>query len=261
MKASCLSRIGSVSGAQDYEARSLEMQSRVEYKYFVPAPVKSRLLYDIQKFTLLDSFSDNTYKSYRVVSLYFESRDFKSYFDKIEGQAKKFKVRVRYYPDHGDSGNANLEIKYKIFDRCYKEKLNIAHSDLMKLGTSSIADFESLSSSQTLENFIILKKRYHLAPLLRIDYRRRAMRGFSDAHLRVTYDSEVNCIRLVGQDVLKSNIPVVPGELGVLEVKSPGYYPWWLSKIIKKYSLSRRAISKYGLGIQSMAVNSTLNFT
>jgi len=236
------------------------MITRIEYKYFVPVQLKSQVLLDIQKFTALDPYSNNPLESYRVVSLYFEGRELKSYFDKIEGHAKKFKVRLRYYPDFGDTEKANLEIKYKLFDKCYKEKIAINVSYLLGLETNSFAGLGEGQLDPTLENFLDLKKRHNLVPFIRVDYRRKALFSFSDKNLRITYDSEINCIRFKGQDSWNANIPVIPRELGVLEIKSPGYFPWWLSRIIKKYSLSRSAISKYGYGVQSLAMNSTLNF-
>ena len=81
----------------------------------------------------------------------------------------------------------------------------------------------------------------------------------TDRNVRITLDRNIRCQRLVGKDHFNSSIHVGSPANVILEIKSPGYFPYWLAHIIKKYSLRRQAISKYALAVQDLAVNSSLS--
>jgi hypothetical protein len=77
--------------------------------------------------------------------------------------------------------------------------------------------------------------------------------------VRLTVDSEVRCGRFNG-DLAASptTLPVFPPLTTLLEVKTPGYFPFWLTGLVRRLDLTRCAISKYAASLQAVARNSSL---
>ena len=63
--------------------------------------------------------------------------------------------------------------------------------------------------------------------------------------LEFTFDRDIKCSRFRNNLNIKPHIPISSNGNVIMEIKTPSYYPYWLSKIVKKYSLKRIAFSKY----------------
>jgi len=233
-----------------------DSEFRIEYKYYVPLMVRPYLLDDLQKFTFLDSHIQKKEGCYYIASVYFENYEFKNYFEKIEGDPRRQKLRLRFYKPLEKNQWVNIELKHKIFDRCFKEKIKIEDSIFKNLYSSSFAEMDYNSSDPILKKFIITVKKDNLYPFIRIDYKRKAFFASCDSKVRITFDFEVKCAPFLREIKQEPYIPVLTEDMGILEIKTPCYFPFWLSEIIKKYNLKRTAVSKYLLSVQNLMVNS-----
>lgn len=231
---------------------------REEYKYHVPITVYPHLVEDLKKFTKMDSYADNAGGFYQVASIYFENMEMKSYCDKIDGLAKRTKLRLRYYPLNLNS-EFSVEFKYKILDRCLKRKANINHDLWIKILYDDFTDLQQFENEPILLDFLKFKKAYHFWPFIKIDYKRKALSGKNDKNTRITFDYDVKCSRFLKDASCEPYIPALPSGTIILEIKTPNYFPFWLTSIIKKYSLKKSAISKYALSVQNLAINSSLS--
>ena len=124
----------------------VDMKSRIEYKYGIQLNDYLRIKRDISYFSVLDHNADKQKTSYEIMSVYYDNHNLISYHDKIGGQEKKFKVRLRIYPNGTGITNGKLEIKEKIKDRIFKQYLivNINKHELRLV----CIDFTSLWRSQ-----------------------------------------------------------------------------------------------------------------
>ena len=236
-----------------------DIHARIEYKYYLPLPIKSFFLVDLKKFTKADQYAIGKELSYKVVSIYFDNLDIKSYHDKLSGAAQRVKLRLRYYPTTSDSlSQVNIEVKYKILDNVVKKKTRISYQLFLNILQSNFSKFDFDDSDPVISSILRLIRVNKFYPFVRIDYLRSAFYATNDQYVRITIDSNVVCNRFSGDMHLKPHIPVLPAGMEILEIKSPNYFPFWLSYIIKKYSLSRTAVSKYMLSVQNLAVNNTL---
>ena len=89
--------------------------------------------------------------------------------------------------------------------------------------------------------------KYQLYPMLYLSYDRLAMRGIEDPQLRITFDS--NIIWRVNQlDMTKGdfgNVKMPSGQY-IMEIKTNGAMPLWLSGALNELALYPKSFSKYG---------------
>lgn len=232
--------------------------SREEYKYFISPVHYSYFLNDLKKFTVFDGSTINDDGFYHVASIYFENNSLNSYFDKLNGIAKRVKLRLRYYP-LSKVKDYKIELKYKFFDKIVKKRTNIKKALLSSIfeKNSTIKDLEQ--KDEVLLKFLNFKKINNFFPFIRIDYNRIALIGRVDKNVRITIDQNIKCCRFTGDLSKISNISVFSPGASILEIKTSGYFPFWLTYLVKKYSFKKNAISKYVHSVQKLAVNSSLN--
>ncbi|KKQ38825.1 MAG: VTC domain-containing protein [Candidatus Roizmanbacteria bacterium GW2011_GWA2_37_7] len=238
------------------EGKTQNIPVREEYKYIVSHDLYRHLRQDIGSFIAPDPHILQDKNHYIVSSIYFENSELQSYLTKINGLAKRYKLRIRTYPS-GTTDTVSLEIKYKLYDKGSKHKTTIDKqtrdrllSSLQNKLTGRITDpvFEQSMRYIRLHNFI---------PFIQIDYNRAAFYGRRDKKVRITFDSDIKCMRYQKNIPLSPYIPVLPNS-NIMEIKTSGYFPFWLTYCIKKYGLKRTAVSKYAYSVQRLAINSSL---
>lgn len=231
--------------------------TRAEYKYFVPYSRYEMLLADLNKFTTPDSYSDTARGYYRISSIYFENVRNQMYFEKIDGIAKRAKFRLRFYSTTPNKVYF-VESKFKLFNRYIKRK-TILRTERIDDILSPFAKNNGVLGQRELDEFLYYAKIYNFYPYIRIDYERKAVFDKFDKNIRITFDRNIKCCRFSAGDLRFPDIPTFPGETVILEIKTNLSFPYWLSYIIKKYSLERRSISKYVISVQRLTFNSTFS--
>jgi len=230
--------------------------ARDEYKYMIPLGLYRHLREDIMAFVIPDPHMSPTENHYCVSSTYFENSELQSYLTKINGLAKRYKLRIRTYPtDRG--GTTSLEIKYKLYDKCLKQKTTVDKNAQLKLLSNFNNPFSGVKTDPILDRFLKYIRLHNFIPFIQIDYYRAAFYGRRDKKVRITFDSDIRCMRYQQNIPLSPYIPVLPNSR-IMEIKTAGYFPYWLTYCIKKYGLKRTAASKYAYSVQRLAINSSL---
>ncbi len=229
-------------------------RARIEYKYYLPVDVRSYFLADLRPFTRQDSHA-LAKGHYPIASIYFDTVELNAYHDKLAGALDRFKCRLRFYPPLEENSYVKAELKYKISDKIVKDASRVSYQGFLDLLQSRSR--RHAGDCPVMRRIHHLIQTYKFYPFMRIDYNRKAFFGSTDSGVRITIDSNIFCNRFSGNPTMQPHIPVLPPGLDVLEIKSRGYLPVWLTYLIKKYSLTRSAISKYSLGAQNLARNSS----
>lgn len=229
---------------------------RFEHKYFVPYRIRTALLNDLLTFTRVDTHATPT-GGYRVASIYFDDPGLTAYHEKLQGQSHRLKVRCRFYPN-GAEDFFNLEFKRKSADRNSKDKVILPMRQLKSLLAQQYANvIPEGGRTNDLDRLLLEIRQRHMRPFLRIDYSRIPLFVRCDHKVRVTLDNRIRTGRItLGRE---TTLPVIPDYFSILEIKGEDHFPLSLASIIRKYALKRRAISKYSLAAQSIAVNSALS--
>jgi hypothetical protein len=222
------------------------LTNRFEFKYWLSRRQKEQLVSYIMNFMKPDQHNEGS-DGYHIQSLYFDTHDLRSYYEKYDGNYFRRKYRVRFYGH--DTSKAFFEIKEKrnIFVRKLRGNAELPTGDLQP-----IFDLPP-SSPSDVDFFVSCIKQQDRAPTCWVAYRRIAFFGINTPSLRLTMDHE-----LMGAPATNFYFPNArfqPVFFGnwdtpiILEIKFDRYMPTWLEKALIDLRLEVQSISKYGMVI------------
>lgn len=184
--------------------------------------------------------------SYTVRSLYFDTINDKDFFDKINEQELRRKIRLRIY-DPSDQ-RAKLEIKQKQNTFQKKRTMFISREDAYELiaGNNSVL----LKYDKDLSNEIYsLMCMECYKPKTIVEYQRKAFMA-KENDIRITFDTNIRASES-NYDLFSENlslIPVIDEEYSVVEVKYNRFMLSYIADIIATIDRRTSSISKYCYG-------------
>lgn len=169
-------------------------EQRIESKY-----VFNEMNYnDVLRWVKLSNLGcTEIYHERRINSIYFDTRDYYSFIDNIEGHGRRCKFRIRWY---GESNvpptTANLEIKLRSNDIVFKKRYLIDDKDFlleMFRGALSTKEIKWTEKFPYLENMpdIISSMLKILTPKVFISYSRNYYVS-RDRNFRITLDRNIS---------------------------------------------------------------------
>jgi hypothetical protein len=242
------------------------MASRLEYKFIVPNGKLDELRRTIAPYVRLDAFSESRPdKQYTVRSVYYDSRRFECYQEKLEGFTFKKKFRIRGYDQPDDHSLVFLEIKRKREDFIYKSRARVRWSDIGSVfggyGAAGRLPFEpGTAEAAAAGRFLYNYYRRRLVPVVLVAYEREAFYSRFEPALRLTFDKSIRSrlfpsLASLYQD--RDALFILPGHF-IFEVKFYMVLPMWVRATIRKLGLQRMAFSKYGTGIDAWRLEKKL---
>ena len=158
---------------------------------------------------------------YDVRSLYFDNYSDKAVIEKLSGQSKREKFRLRYY--NGDTSFIRLERKSKDNKLCRKETAVVTPQICESILTG---DYECLKApDDPLLMDLYTKIRYqNLRPKNIVDYHREAY-AYSAGNVRVTFDSNIRTSNSVS-GFLNPHLTTIPATGAIImEIKYDAFLP------------------------------------
>jgi len=227
---------------------------RHELKFLVNRAQQAALLERLSTTLQPDSHGDAD-GAYRVTSLYYDTPDYKAYWDKVDGFNFRRKVRVRFYGEEEitPASDVFLEIKARHGTRMGKRRLIVPYATAVHFADT--AD-DSLPGNQTTARTRATAQELHylfsalqLQPACVVSYQRLAYGSHPDhPDLRVTFDTDVrgriDNLSLLSADGGTTTTVLDPG-LAILEVKVNQTIPFWLGALLSQQRCTPRRISKY----------------
>lgn len=187
--------------------------------------------------------SNNKEYGYKIRSLYFDSLNNDDYFQKIDGEEVRKKIRLRIYDTK--TNTVKLEIKRKINISQIKETITISKEDAIALinkDYSVLLKYEN-NTAKSAYNIMTLGQ---YRPVVLVDYNRRAY-IHNENNIRVTLDSDIKSnefdFDIFSDDVIMT--PIVDYYNAVLEVKFDGELFCWISQALAGLDTTNRSLSKY----------------
>ena len=226
---------------------------RYEFKYVVSRHMAADIEHMLKNFMYLDPFVEQCIGNrYFVRSLYFDDKIRSCYNDKVDGLLDRKKFRVRTYSDREDPDvPIFLEQKGRYNNFVYKNRLRLEGSDVT--ADTLRAYLESLGEGLDVmaSEFIVDVFKKQISPVVLIDYQRRAYQSNFDYEFRLTFDSEI-CATVTPRLFplsAASRRECLPGYV-VMEAKFRRHIPPWFHRILTRFELHRRSISKYCTGME-----------
>lgn len=188
---------------------------------------------------------DRDYNGYMIRSLYFDSVEDNDYYDKLNGEMIRKKIRLRIYDPNSDLVKLELKAKYDYHQ--LKESLIISREDAIELIKGNYSVLLNYQEDLAKRIYIMLMSGYY-KPKTIIEYNRIAYMGKTTT--RITFDYEIRSSTNVF-DFFNENInyiDIIDKKDIVLEVKFDRLLEPYISTILNKYITRNQSVSKYIMG-------------
>jgi len=219
--------------------------NRYELKYLVSHAAAQAFQADLAGYCRADPHSDPQ-RGYPVYSLYWDSRDLDFFWEKIDGQKYRRKLRLRRY-ERDDA--VYVEIKQRIDRTVQKRRVRMPLEQAARVftpaGVDPTAEYEI--EDPVGQEALFLAHTFDLRPTMAVLYRRSAWFGNYDAELRITLDSRVqyDARALDIREPFETGKYVLAPDRCVLEIKYNDRVPIWLTKLVARHELPIVRYSKY----------------
>lgn len=226
---------------------------RHEIKFLVNHAQQVALLQELRQQMQPDAHGDGG--TYLVRSLYYDTTDYKAYWDKVDGFDFRRKVRLRVYGDSSVDRQTKVffEIKARVGNRMGKRRVQLSYEEALALVQQEdvTATWPAVPPTDrpVLDELHYLFAALRLQPTSVVSYQRLAYGGHVDyPDLRITFDTNVqgriDNLSLLSTDAGTLHTVLAPG-WSILEVKVNQTMPFWLGELLSKQRCTPRRISKY----------------
>lgn len=230
--------------------------SRFELKYVISEHKAQQIRHYVRSFLELDENGvGKPNLSYAVHSLYIDSDRMTTYWDTINGNKNRFKLRIRYYNDDAATP-VFLEIKRRMNNCIQKQRVGVRREAVRmilrgQLPPSELVMTRHAKHQQALHDFCWTTQQMRAGPKMHIAYLREAYLPKTDNSARVTMDrqvmSEPNPTGHLSTQMTKPLL--VWGKAVVLELKFTDRYPNWFRDLVQIFELRQCGAAKYADGV------------
>jgi len=233
----------------------LQLQ-RFELKYIVNEEVALAVREFVRLYLEIDEYgATQPNLSYPIHSLYLDSDELTTYWETINGNKNRFKLRLRFY-ENQPAAPVYFEIKRRENDAILKQRGAVRRGAVDWLIAGHLPAPEHLISNEpkqlvALQRFSQLMNHIHARPKAHVSYLREAWISPRNNAVRVTMDRAVKCdpdptLSLSGE---MKNPVLVFGRNVVLELKFSGRFPDWFRELARVYGLVQCSAAKYADGV------------
>lgn len=238
--------------------------NRFELKYIVPIKAAEKFKQALSAYLAPDEHGDSC-GSYYLSSLYYDSPDYRFYWEKIDGIKFRRKLRIRHYENSqplDEDTPVFVEIKQRLNRVTQKRRVLLPFGDALRLcnqrqmpGPDSFQ--HNPSDGAVLEEIAGMLWENNLQPASIVSYSRQALIGGQyDVGLRVTFDKDL-IYRQAGADPFllgligeSGGLPLFPAGTVIIEIKVNERIPYWLTELVAMHDLSLMRVSKYCRSIE-----------
>lgn len=219
---------------------------RYELKYLLTRQEKEEILRAMQPYMELDEYGRTT-----IRNIYFDTDTFRLIRRSLEKPIYKEKLRVRSYQPVRAEDPVFVEIKKKYKSVVYKRRMQLPEEAVMK---SFRTGTPLPVRSQIGEEIQYFREYYdNLQPVVFLSYEREAYYANDGSDFRVTFDENILYRR---EDIsLGSRIygmSLLGDGQSLMEIKTSGGIPLWMTQSLTKQHLYKTSFSKYGSAYQQI---------
>lgn len=239
-------------------ARDRMQKQRFELKYLITEQTALLVRDFVRSYLDFDEYSvGKPNYSYPVHSLYLDSDDLRLYWETINGNKNRYKLRLRYYSTHQDAP-VFFEIKRRLNNCIMKQRGGVRQDSVPLLLKGHLPQIEHLVSKGpnqlvALQTFCDLANTIHAKPKVHIFYMREAYVS-DDDQVRVTIDR-----RVFGEANLHYSIktemehPALSfANQVILELKFTNRFPDWFRELVRIFGVMQCGAAKYCESVQAI---------
>jgi len=218
---------------------------RIEKKYLITETQRRELTDRIGEKLQPDEYGRST-----VCSLYLDTPDWLMIRNSIDATAYKEKLRLRGYGTPGPDSRVFLELKKKYRGVVYKRRVALTERQAEAYLRSGIKPYDS----QIFRELDYAMRFYRgPRPAVVLCYERQAFTAADVPDLRLTFDTRVRYrtddLRLTAGTAGKE---ILPEDTVILEIKTGGAMPLWLTHALDACAIRPSSFSKYGTAYRDL---------
>lgn len=219
---------------------------RYELKYMINRQQKENMLQSMETYMKLDQYKRTT-----IRNIYFDTETYRLARHSLEKPTYKEKLRVRSYCPASEDTPVFVELKKKYKHVVYKRRLVCPEEEVMKC----LCNGNPLPDHSQIGNEIRYFWEYYktLHPTVFLSYEREAYYALDGSDFRVTFDENILYREddlSLGSDIYGTSI-LEQGQT-LMEIKTSGGIPLWMSEALTRNHLYKISFSKYGTVYQQM---------
>lgn len=230
--------------------------NRFELKYIVTLRAAERFKHDLMAYLKPDDHGDE-HGSYQISSLYYDSPDYRCFWEKMDGIKFRRKLRIRNYQNGTlltDDTPVFVEVKQRHNRVTQKRRTVLPYREALILCSQRQEPLPRPQDAPVIDEVTGMLWQYNLQPVSVVSYSRLALVGIEyDIGLRVTFDTNLMYSKpengLVGAG--EGNL-LFPPEFCVVEIKANERIPYWLTELVAAHNLNLMRVSKYCRSIELM---------
>ncbi len=222
---------------------------RYELKYLMTKQQKQKVLKAMRPYMKMDAYGHTT-----IRNIYFDTPDYRLIRKSLEKPVYKEKLRIRSYQTAGSEDKVFVELKKKYEDVVYKRRLTVTD----RQARQSFEHHLPLPVRSQIGDEIEYFRQYYqgLEPSVFLTYEREAFYSLDGGDFRVTFDENIlfrDTDFSLGSKVY--GIPLLKDNMCLMEIKTAGGMPLWMSRILNEAGVYKTSFSKYGAAYQIMLKN------
>ncbi len=233
-------------------------KQRFELKYLVNEETALLVRDFVRSYLDFDEYSVGKADfSYPVHSLYLDSDDLKLYWETINGNKNRYKLRLRYYSATPEAP-VFFEIKRRVNNCIMKQRGGVRQEFVASLLKGHLPQEEHMVSKNpshlvALQNFCNLAQQIRAVPKVHIFYMREAYVS-DDDQSRITLDRKVYGDAHLDYSVttdMKDPKLSFTGQV-ILELKFTNRFPDWFRDLVRVFGVMQCGAAKYVESIQAI---------
>lgn len=222
--------------------------NRFEMKYLLTLK-QAEVLKSALRVYLVDD--EHGHGRYTLTSLYYDSPDYRCYWEKVDGVEIRRKLRIRHYETDEPLTERTpvfVEIKQRVDRVTQKRRAVLPYREALRLCTDRQPPENCDPQDEpTVNEILSFVWQYNLRPASLVRYERQALIGTDyDVGLRVTFDTQLayqtHPLHLAETF---NGLAMFPPNLAVMEIKVNERLPDWLINLVANHNLQLERISKY----------------
>ena len=220
---------------------------RYEIKYLVTGSQRRTLMDEMQRHMKPDEYGKST-----ICNVYYDTPDFYLIRRSLEKPVYKEKLRVRSYGTAASGDSVFVELKKKYQEVVYKRRVSLPEREAAFYLSSDLSGGLTGQIGSEIDYFRFFYR--ELAPRVFISYDREAFYDREDDSFRVTFD-ENSMWR--DSDLSLTKAPygdrILPPGTSLMEVKTSGGIPLWMTSLLSENGIFKTSFSKYGRAYEALA--------
>lgn len=219
---------------------------RYELKFMLNQEQKEQILQCMEGYMKLDEYGRTM-----IRNLYFDTDTYRLIRHSLEKPVYKEKLRVRSYQQAKEDTPVFVELKKKYQHVVYKRRLVCSQAEVMKCFGMGKPILDDTQIGKEIQYFWEYYETLH--PVVFLSYEREAYYTLEKSDFRVTFDNHI--LYRTNDLSLESEVygnPILENGQTLMEIKTSGGIPLWMSEVLSKNHIYKTSFSKYGTAYLQM---------